>query len=325
MRVPALFGEVLPDQGVRCNLCPLLCCIPEGKNGVCRFRSNHGGKLYLENYGEIVDIAIEPIEKKPLYHYYPGSKTVSIGTNGCNMSCSFCQNYQISQETYPVKTLTHDELLRKLPGTIGVTYTFNEPLVWYEYVEDTCKVVRGAGYKNILNTNGLINPGPLQRILPYIDAINLDLKGFSDTFYQKVCGSPLRPILDTALALKADGVFFEISHLIIPLSNDHETQPLGRWILENLGDCIPIHLNAYYPRYKMAHDATTGEMLLRHKKDYLSMGHKYVYTGNSLVEGNETRCKNCGTILITRKGNKIDLLTEGGRCKFCGTYNHIVQ
>lgn len=327
--VPAKFGQALSDGSVRCLLCPLECVIPNGRAGVCRFRKNKDGQLFLTNYGEVVDIALENIEKKPLHHFFPGRKILSIGTNGCNMGCTFCQNYEISQLTYPVKNLSPDALverLRESSESIGVCYTFNEPLTWFEYVLDTAKKVRELGYQTVINTNGLINKGPLSELLPYISAFNLDLKGFSDAYYQKICKAPLEPVLETARTLKEAGAFFEISHLIIPEENGAETLPLGEWILNNLGDDVPIHLNAYYPRYLMSHPATKEEVVLQAFENLKNLGHRYVYTGNVLSEvGQDTYCFNCETLLVKRDTSTVAVYTKDSNCQKCGSDNRIIQ
>lgn len=323
MRKLALYQTPLENSVAKCVLCPIECVIPDGQAGVCRFRQNHRGTIYLENYGEIVDLAIEPIEKKPLYHFFPGSKTVSIGSNGCNMSCTFCQNYQVSQQTYPTRPLLMDELKNKLKDTIGACYTFNEPLTWYEFVYDTARQVREWGYRNVLNTNGLIHSKPLENLLPLIDAVNLDLKGFSNEFYHKVCGSPLEPILKSAIQFKQSSVKLEISHLVIPGANDHETIPLGKWILENLGPSIPIHLNSYFPRYLMTNDPTPTALLENLQKAYREMGHMYVYLGNTLNR-NDTICYRCGFIMVKRRLGKVEVFANGSTCEICGSPNDIL-
>jgi pyruvate formate lyase activating enzyme len=280
----------------------------------------------LTNYGDAVEIAVEHIEKTPLLHFYPGSKILSIGTNGCNMGCSFCQNWEVSQHTYPTSNLTPAALVEKIAasGVIGVCYTYNEPFIWYEYLEDSAHEVKESGYQVVVNTNGLIEPEPLKRILPLIDAINLDIKGFSAEYHRTVCKAPLAPVLTTAKILKDEGKHFEIAHLIIPGENEEDCLPLGEWILSNLGPSVPIHLNAYYPRYKMAKAATPENLVIEMCEAYAKMGHRYVYPGNTLSK-KHTLCYKCNEILIERSLKDRALVRcPEGKCPSCGEFNHIV-
>lgn len=297
----AEYWNLTTNGSIKCELCPLFCVIESGKSGVCRYRSNINNKLFLTNYGSVVEFVEERVEKKPLFHYYPGSKVLSIGSNGCNMSCTFCQNFEISQYEQKTTEYTEDKLLKVISNSaaIGICFTFNEPLVWFEFVRDTAKKVKDLGKKVILNTNGLINPKPLKELLPLIDAVNIDIKGFSDSFYKTICGSPIQPVLDSAKTIIEYGIHTEISHLVIEGSNDRESLPLGKWIIDNLGN-IPIHLNKFYPRYLLTSKPTNDAILLRLYYEYKTLGFSDVYIGNAITDvGKNTLCK-CGFITIDR-------------------------
>lgn len=318
----------LDKSNIRCTLCPLYCVIPNGKVGICRFRKNIEGELFLINYGEIAEVAVEPIEKKPLHHYYPSSKVISIGTNGCNMGCTFCQNYEVSQLTYKTKAWQFNDILDliKKKNAIGVCFTYNEPFVWYEYLRDCATFIKKHGYKVIVNTNGLITKEPLLDILPLIDAINLDIKAFSESFYQKICKAPLEPVLETARTLKRFKKHFEISHLVIPDENDKDAEPLANWILNELGNQIPIHINAYYPRYLMDKPSTPESLIINTCKLFEKIGHKFVYGNNITSEDyKNTNCLNCKQLLIRRTFTSIESTHNNGLCPKCNTFNQIVS
>lgn len=317
----------LIDKEIKCNLCPLHCVIPKNKSGVCRFRTNINNQFYLTNYGEIAELALEQIEKKPLHHFCPGSKVISIGTNGCNMGCTFCQNYEVSQLTYKTKELTFEEILTKVKESkaIGVCFTYNEPFIWFEYVKDLAAFLKAQNLKVIINTNGLINEKPLLEILPKIDALNLDIKAFTDHFYQKICKAPLMPVLETAKILKYNNKHFEISHLVIPKENDEDTGPLANWILNELGDKIPIHINAYYPRYLMTQPSTPESLILEKCALLKQIGHKFVY-GNNIASQkyHNTNCLKCDFLLVKRDFYKVTVNCQNGICPKCGEDNYIL-
>lgn len=315
-------------EEIECNLCPLSCIISNNKSGVCRFRSNINGSLYLTNYASVTEMATESIEKKPLHHFYPGSKFVSLGTNGCNMGCTFCQNYEVSQQTYPTKAVSFDDILKKVKESEskGICFTYNEPLIWFEYVRDCSKHFKNLGYKIVLNTNGLINSEPLLELLPLIDAVNLDIKAFTDAFYQKICKAPLAPVLETAKLLFTYGTHFEISHLVIPEHNDIDYLALSEWVLKNLSKSIPLHINAYYPRYLMNASATP-EKSIKEICNFLKFkGHKYVY-GNNITDQthHNTYCYYCKNLIIERNFNMVKNFTVEGTCPICYTFNDIIE
>lgn len=270
---------------VRCLLCPHGCVISEGKQGRCRVRKNVAGKLYLLNYGLVTSLALDPIEKKLLKRFFPGKQVFSLGTFGCNFACSFCQNWQIAhQKEVATHFLAPEEAVAKakefLPlGNVGIAYTYSEPLMWFEYVLETAKLAKEAGLKNVLVTNGYLNPQPLKELLPFLDAVNLDIKAFTQEFYEKLCQGRLAPVLHSAKLL-ASNCHLEVTTLLIPQQNDspEEIAELAQWIAQ-LDRQIPLHLTRYFPNYKLQTSATARETMLRAKKvaeEYLD----YVYLGN---------------------------------------------
>lgn len=270
---------------VQCLLCPHVCRIREGGRGICRVRRNEGGRLIAANYGLVTAVALDPIEKKPLRRYAQGKSILSLGTFGCNLGCGFCQNWQIAHgEEPPYRYLSPEEAVAKaqkaLPsGNIGLAYTYSEPLMWYEYVLDTAKLTKEAGLQNILVTNGYINPRPLKELLPYLDAVNLDIKAYTEGFYQEICGGTLPPVLESA-RLFAAGCHLEITTLIIPDRNDSQDEigALARWIA-HLDPEIPLHLSRYFPNYKMDTPPTPIETMLLAKKA-ASRHLRHVFLGN---------------------------------------------
>jgi len=260
----ARFQKPAADSAVECLLCPNACVIPDGAAGRCRVRRNEGGILHAESYGVISSLALDPVEKKPLFHFYPGSNILSAGSWGCNLSCRFCQNHEISQTGCPAvsersggKRLSPDGLVRaaldSVPdGNIGLAFTYNEPFVSFEYVFDTAILAREKGLKTVLVTNGYVNPGPLAELLPHVDAMNIDLKAFTDTFYRKICGGHLEPVLETIRA-SAASCHVEVTTLVIPGLNSGpaEIDALAS-ALASISPDIPLHLNRHHPAYRMA-------------------------------------------------------------------------
>jgi pyruvate formate lyase activating enzyme len=279
----ALYYEKLGKNRVRCRLCPCECSIAEGLKGACGVRINKLGALYTLVYGKTTGIALDPIEKKPLYRYHPGEYILSLGTRGCNLHCEFCQNWHISQEADgPVKEITSEEVVERAKslGSFGIAYTYNEPFIWYEFVLDTARLARAEGLKNVLVTNGFVNKAPLEGMLPLIDAMNIDLKAFDEDFYAKVCKGRLKPVLD-AIKISAKSCHVELTNLIIPTLNDSEAmiRKMAGWICDNCGPDTPLHLSRYFPCYKMTIPPTpieTLKMAERIAKEKL----KYVYVGN---------------------------------------------
>ncbi|HHX96292.1 MAG TPA: AmmeMemoRadiSam system radical SAM enzyme [Clostridia bacterium] len=270
---------------IQCLLCPHACLLEEGEKGRCRVRKNVAGKLVVQNYGLVTAMALDPIEKKPLYHFFPGKKILSLGTFGCNLRCAFCQNWQIAQQEKvnnyflaPEAAVARAKELVPL-GNIGLAYTYSEPLMWYEYLLATAQLAHEAGLKNVLVTNGYLNPQPLKQLLPFIDAVNLDLKAFEEGFYQELCQATLHPVLQSAKLL-AENCHLEISTLLIPGKNDDQEQikALTQWIAA-LDRQIPLHLLRYFPNYKLSLAGTPLKTMWEAQKiaaQYLD----YVYLGN---------------------------------------------
>ena len=282
MKKEALWYEKLDNNLVHCHLCPHNCKIAESKSGICKVRQNNNGTLYSLNYKKATSIAVDPMEKKPLYHFHPGKYVLSIGTYGCNFRCDFCQNHEISQTTLNGQMLDIDELIKickSKPNCVGIAYTYNEPTIWYEFVLECAKKFKEANLANVLVTNGYINTEPLKELLPYIDAMNIDLKSMNNEFYKEICGGRLEPIINTIKeAIKNCHV--EITSLIIPTKNDSlkNMEELSKWIA-SLNPNTPLHLSRYYPAYKMQIPPTDPMTLLELKN--VALKHlKYVYIGN---------------------------------------------
>jgi len=301
---------------LQCQLCPWHCRIPPNKAGICRVRENIGGVLRSLNYAEVTSAHMDPIEKKPLYHFHPGSGILSLGTFGCNLSCKFCQNWEISQGRPPTQHLEPEEALalaqkgQRQSGNIGIAYTYNEPIIWYEYVYDTAQLVHEAGMVNVLVTNGLIEEEPLRELLPYVDAMNVDIKAWSEDFYRKICHGEAWPARRT-VEIAAQQCHVEITVLIIPGYNDsdEELEKIFDWAASVRRD-MPVHLSRYYPAYKFDAPSTPAETL------------RHAYQ----LARQRTRCPECGEIVINRSGfhSQATNLTEDGRCKSCGAQLNII-
>ena len=294
------FYELLEGGNVRCHLCPKECKIADGKEGFCRVRTNRDGVLYSENYGRMLAASIDPIEKKPLYHFHPGKPIMSIGTRGCNQRCDFCQNWEMIETDSDGTPVTSDEVaaMADRNGSIGIAYTYNEPMIWFEFVLECARKIRARGLKNVLVTNGSVNPDPLVQLLPYVDAMNIDLKSMDPEFYRKICKSKLDPVLETIRAAKVS-CHIEITNLVIPTLNDSE-ELIGELVdfVAGLGRETPLHFSAYYPCYKMTIERTPVSTLrmayelAREKLDY-------VYIGNARTEDAcISYCPNCGQPVV---------------------------
>ena len=279
----AAYYETLPGMRVRCRLCPHGCGIAEGKAGLCGVRVNRSGRLFSANYGRAASVALDPIEKKPLYRFHPGKQILSVGTVGCNLACSFCQNWSISKEVQtPTQPVSGSELVstaRKL-GSFGIAYTYNEPFVWYEFVRETAEAARAAGLENVLVTNGYVTLEPLEEVLPYIDAANIDIKSIRDGFYQKMCNGSVAPVLETVRTMAA-ACHVELTNLIVPGENDSDEDIRGLvdWIVRFLGPEVPLHFSRYFPCYRMTVPATPAATLER-AASLAREKLKYVYLGN---------------------------------------------
>ncbi|MDP3387854.1 MAG: AmmeMemoRadiSam system radical SAM enzyme [Eubacteriales bacterium] len=277
----ALYWEKEKDS-IRCQLCPHLCLIADGKAGRCRERKNVDGTLYAMNYGVITSVGLDPIEKKPLYHFMPGSTVLSYGSRGCNLSCSFCQNYRISMEPNPPHIIMPpDEAIQKVKdeNLSSIAFTYNEPTVWYEFVLETARLAKEHQIRTVCVTNGFINKEPLEELLGCMDAFNIDLKSYSDAFYRKICGGRLGPVLN-AIKLIHGKAHIEITTLVVENENDdlEELEELFKWIA-SIDTGIALHLSRYFPSYKMTNPATKIETLIEAKR--LAEKHlDNVYIGN---------------------------------------------
>lgn len=320
----ALYYEKLEEKGVKCLLCPNNCTLQDGKIGICMGRQNIDGTLYAINYAETTSLNIDPIEKKPLYHFYPSRWILSIAGNSCNLKCVFCQNWTISQRKCQTKTLPPEELVKIAirEKSIGVSYTYTEPLVWYEYVLDSAKLIRKAGLVNVMVSNGYINEEPLRELLPWIDAWNIDLKGINEDFYKKNCKGKLQPVLDTIKIVANSQSHLEITNLIIPSLNDSDKdiEELVNWIAE-LDEYIPLHLSAYHPDYNLNIESTPRKTLER-AYNIAKKKLKYVFVGNIFIpDTSNTYCPNCNNLLIKRSGFFTQIIgIDDDRCAQCG-YN----
>ena len=255
----AMFYRKLDDDRVQCNLCPHKCILQDGQYGRCRVRTNHGGMLFTEVYDRISSLHVDHIEKKPLYDFFPGSMILSVGSVGCNLRCKFCQNWQISQcdaKADSLRYATVDEIVTQAveyQGNLGIAFTYNEPTVWYEFMHDVAKAISAVNLKNIMVTNGFINKEPLEKLFPYMDAFSVDLKAFSEAFYQDITCSRLEPVLETIKRIRTAGKHLELVFLVIPKHNDEpqEFEKMIDWIVQELGSETILHLSRYFPMYQM--------------------------------------------------------------------------
>lgn len=325
----ASYYEVVENNKICCQICPHNCLIDSDKTGICRQRKNIRGKLYLLNYGKVTSVNLDPIEKKPLYHFSPGSDIISFGTNGCNLKCMFCQNWTISQVDSATQDITPQEVIKiaRQHNSSGIAYTYNEPLMWFEFVRDCASLAHQEGLTNVLVTNGFINPEPFAELLPQIDALNIDIKSIRPEFYRKLCKAQLEPVLETCQTARQKAMI-EITNLVIPGENDTEKDfhQISQWVADNLGKETPLHFSGYYPNYQFDRAATPVSTLLT----AYEIGRKYlhfVYMGNVHSDvGNDTTCAHCGTRLIERRGyqTKILSLSPDGKCGNCGGDNNII-
>lgn len=327
LRKIAMFQEETP-RGVMCRICPNECVLKEGETSKCNNRRVYESKLYTMAFGNPCTANIDPVEKKPLYHFFPGSRAYSIATAGCNLVCLNCQNWAISQ-TSPDKTRNYDLMPDKVVieansnSCRSIAYTYSEPVTFYEYTYETAILARKAGIKNIIKSNGYINPEPLKKLCSVIDAANIDLKSFNDSTYLKLTGGKLQPVLDALKIYKDSGVWLEITHLVVPTWSDNisEIEAMCKWLSENGFKDTPLHFSRFYPVHKLQQLPPTPIEVLRSAAEVAhSEGLKYVYIGN--VPGNEasdTKCPSCGSTVIARQGYRITMNNlSGGKCKKCG-------
>jgi pyruvate formate lyase activating enzyme len=328
-KVLAKWWEPTDNNKILCTLCPRYCKIGEGQPGFCFIRQNIDGKLYSIGYGRPTGFAVDPIEKKPLNHFLPGTNILSFGTAGCNLGCKFCQNWSMSKaklddlnslEASPEEVVN----LAKRYHTPSIAYTYNDPTIFGEYVIDISKIAREEGIKSVMVTAGYIDKEARKDVYKYIDAANVDLKGFTERFYWKNTYSHLNDVLDTLIWLKNEtDVWFEITTLLIPDENDSQEEVINEcnWILKNLGENIPLHFTAFHPDFKMRDkDRTPEKTLTDARKIAMDMGIKYCYVGNVYnSEGQTTYCPNCNEKLIKRNWHSVlSNNLKDGKCRKCG-------
>lgn len=324
----ARYYEKLDSGDIQCLLCPRECVLQEGKTGYCTTRKNEGGALKSLVYAQLVSMNVDPIEKKPLFHFLPGTEILSVATAGCNLRCSFCQNWNISQvrpdEVESVKVSPMELVtLAKNKNCPSIAYTYNEPTVFAEYVFDSAAIARKQGIRTVMVTCGYTNPKPLRDLCTVIDAASVDLKGFSDTVYRKVAGAKLQPFLDALKIYKETGVWLEVGYLVIPTLNDSDTElkAYADWVVKNLGPDVPMHFLRFFPMHKLTNlPPTPLETMEKAYNIARKAGVRYVYLGNVPGHKSEnTYCHKCGKMIIERKGyftQRIDL--ADGKCKYCG-------
>ncbi len=330
----ALYYEKLAEQSVRCHLCPHNCLIKPGQRGVCKVRENFNGVLKTHTYGKMATSPqMDPIEKKPLYHFFPGSNILSVAPNGCNLTCRFCQNWSISQALIPTQNITPEQLvetaLRK--RSVGIAYTYTEPFLWYEFLMEAAPLAREKGLKNVMVTNGFHAEKPFLKLLPLIDAFNIDLKSMADDFYRHYCGARVQPVLNT-IKIAAAQVHVELTNLVIPTLNDSDEQidRLVSWVVDELGVDVPLHFSRYFPCHQLSLPPTPVSRLFEIRTRALPRL-RYVYLGNigtseAAVKADSTYCPHCQKPLITRVGYYIEAInSHDGYCDHCSEKVNIVQ
>ena len=326
----ALYYTELKKDKVQCLLCPRNCRIKEGSSGNCGTRVNLEGKLNSSVYGKIAAINLDPVEKKPLYHFYPGEKILSVGTAGCNLHCLFCQNHRLSQCEIPEDELTNCfspkelvDMALKTKHNIGIAFTYNEPTVNYEFMLDAAVLSKQEGLATAMVSNGYINPDPMARLLKHMDAFNIDLKAFNKKFYRKFCKARMEPVLETIKGIAASGKLLELTNLVIPGLNDRvkEFEAMCRWIAGETGKTTVLHLSRYFPGHQLRLSPTPSETMFRLydiAKDYLN----HVYLGNMPAgDHQDTFCPHCGQTLIVRNAYQVKRtdIDHEGKCLKCKT------
>ncbi len=329
--VPGRYWHKLADGRVQCDLCPRYCKLHEGQRGLCFVRACQNGELVLTTYGRSSGYCVDPIEKKPLNHYLPGTPILSFGTAGCNLACKFCQNWDISKsrEIDTLADAAAPQTIAKAAEQLGcrsVAYTYNDPVIFLEYAVDVADACHAHGIKSVAVSAGYMTPEPREEFYHHMDAANIDLKAFTEKFYYKICGGHLQPVLDTLKYLKHEtDVWFEITTLLIPGENDSdkELEDMTQWVVENIGPDVPWHFTAFHPDWKMMDKPSTpASTLTRARAIAMKNGVRYAYTGNVHDEaGGSTYCHACGDMLIGRDWYVITAwkLTADGRCRRCAT------
>ncbi|MFW5831607.1 MAG: AmmeMemoRadiSam system radical SAM enzyme [Prolixibacteraceae bacterium] len=329
MSQEALFYEKHENQKVTCNLCPWYCELKPGMIGVCKVRRNENGILVTDVYNRVAALGTDPIEKKPLYHFHPGKNILSIGEVGCNLKCTFCQNHRISQcyasEFSGFYNITSEQIVEEAEKTrhnVGIAYTYNEPFTFYEFMLDTAKLAKKQNLKNVVVSNGYVNPEPLKHALPWLDAFNIDLKAFNENFYKKQTKGKLEPVLETLKIIAESDSHLEITMLVIPELNDDETEfrKMIDWITTELGMDVPLHLSRFFPQHKLESPPTPLQKL-QTLFDIAKEKLEFVYLGNvSDGERSSTRCPDCNELIIRRDSYKTRFFQKGfeGSCVNCG-------
>ena len=324
------YQNVLTNGNIQCEICPRQCILKNGQRGFCHVRKNENGSIILDTYGYNTGLAIDPIEKKPLYQFYPTSGVLSFGTLGCHMGCKFCQNWQTTKNRSDCKACNKtspEEIVQiaKNYNCKSVAFTYNDPIIFFEYAIDTAKLCRKSNIKTVAVTSGYINTEPAKEFFNFMDAANIDLKGFSEEFYSKYCMAHLQPVLDTIkYVCNETDCHVELTTLLIPKLNDSDDIIKAEcdWILNNVGDSVPLHFSAFFPNYKLRNIASTDFSILQNAYNIAkNAGLKYIYTGNlTNIQTSATYCKNCGKQIITRNGYQLleYNLLQGGKCRFCG-------
>jgi len=328
--VPTRYWHRLPDGRVQCDLCPRFCKLREGQRGLCYVRACEGGEIVLTTYGRSSGFCVDPIEKKPLDHFLPGTPVLSFGTAGCNLACRYCQNWDISKakEFDVLADEASPERIAAAAVELGcrsVAFTYNDPVIFMEYADDVADACHERGVKTVAVTAGYITPEPRAEFYAHLDAANIDLKGFSEEFYKRLCAGHLQPVLDTIeYACNETDVWVELTTLLIPGHNDtgDEIDAMTTWIVEHVGPDVPLHFTAFHPDFRMLDTPPTPPDVLSHAREIaLANGIRYVYTGNVYdPEGQTTTCHRCGATLIGRAGYEITRwgLDDHGACAACG-------
>lgn len=325
---------VVEGGRLECQLCPHHCRIAEGKIGICGVRQNRKGRLYSLIYGQASSVQVDPMEKKPLFHFLPGKSILSLGSIGCNLGCQHCQNYSISQATFGsfrMNALRPEDVLRmaRESGCRAIAFTYNEPTIWHEFAFDTFRLCKEEGMATVYVTNGFIEEAPLREIAPYLGAMNIDVKGFREEFYRDVCKARLEPVLRATKLAYELGVHIELTYLVIPTRNDteEEMRAFSKWVVAELGAKVPVHFSRFHPDYKMnglpATPLRTMELAWQTGK---GEGLAFVYLGNIHVAGGEdTMCPKCGTLNVRRSGYNVEKLAiQDGKCSKCGEALNII-
>jgi pyruvate formate lyase activating enzyme len=326
---PTKYWHRLEDGRVQCDVCPHFCTLREGQRGLCFVRAREGDRIVLTTYGRSSGFCVDPIEKKPLNHFLPGTAILSFGTEGCNLSCKFCQNWDISKSREIAKLADEapPERIARAAKKLhcrSVAFTYNDPTIFLEYAIDVAKACREGGIRTVAVTAGYICEEPRKELYQYIDAANVDLKAFTEKFYREITGTRLQPVLDTLVYLKKHtGVWLEITNLVIPGYNDsdRELDEMTRWIVESLGPDVPVHFSAFHPDWKMRDvSPTPPATLTRARRIAMRNGVRYAYTGNVYdPEGGSTWCHRCGALLVGRDGYELTAWNlKGGACGTCG-------